>query len=226
MALADLITTLRALAQDAPASKYVPREELTADPTTPADGVNKYFRLKSVPVVGTDSTHHNVFITVVGTNYRTQAGFTVDLVTGIVTFTAAPTSGVTIIADYNYYWFSDAQHTQFLNEAAGNLLLSASPDPTTVVQGLVPAMMQYALGNLLKARASQYAERYATSGSDASQSVDAVAKVFLALARGAEKRGDELRDSYYKKQGQGLTPAYNMPKTQPPPAFDPIAPRR
>lgn len=222
MSLATLLVTLRTLAQDSTTAKPIFGEDVGADPATPANGSNTHFRLKSVPVVSA-----SVYITVVGTSYRTQSGFTVDLTTGIITFSVAPANGAQVLADYNYYWFSDTQLTEFLNTAAENLNLAQNPvDPTTVPTGLVPAMMQYALANVWKARASIYAERYSSSGGEAGQSVESVAKAYTELAKGSEKRGDTLRDAYYQSQGQQLKAAYSNPRTYPAPGFDPITPRR
>ncbi len=220
--VAALIVTLRSLAQDADVSKVIFGENICADPATPADGVNTHFRLRSAPVVS-----GSVYISTVGGSYRSQTGFTVDLPTGIVTFTVAPAANAQMVADYAFYWFADAQHTEFLNQAGDNLQLGQNPlDLTTVVIGLQPALIQYALANLWRARASQYAEKYASSGGEAGESVQTVAEAYIKLARAADKRGDELRDGYYSKQGQKLDVSYASPRTYPAPGFDPITPRR
>ncbi len=230
MTLAQLIVSLRLLANDDSASKTIWDENLGSDPTTPVDGANTKFRLKSIPLVGT-TTPGSVYITIIGTGaaYRTQSGFTVnDFTLGLLTFSPAPNpgtgQGAGVYASYNYYWFSDAKYTEFLNEAYSDLSLNAAVDPTQIPLGLEPAMLQYALARFFKARASQYMERYSSSGGEAGQAVESVSKGYLQAASQAEKRGDTLRDSFYKKQGQQLTPAFQTNRTAP--RIDPITPIR
>lgn len=238
MTLASLITSLRLLANDDNTNpKTIWDENLGSDPTTPVDGSNVNFRLKSVPLIDiaqagvADAVY--TWITIVGTGavYRTRLHTVfkvIDPTNGIIQFITAPNpgsaQGAGVYATYQYYWFSDAKYTEFLNEASSDLQLNAAVDPTTVQVGLVPPMLQYALARFFKARASQYMERYSSSGGEAGQSVESVAKGYLQAASQAEKRGDTLRDSFYKKQGQQLTPAFQTIGTAP--RIDPITPIR
>jgi len=229
--VSSLITSLRLLADDGPDSKVVYEEKITRA-TTPADGSNKIFRLSSIPVVTS-----SIYITIIGTGatYRTQTGFTLtDAANGIITFVTAPNpgagSGNGVYADYNYQYFSDEKYLEFLVEGSENLQLSQTPpDPSTVVSGLVPALLQYGLSMFFKARYAQYASRYASTGGQAGHSVEVVGQTYLKAADMAEKRADKLRDDYYKKQGQSLTPAYagtSILGAQIASQIDPISPPR
>lgn len=222
MALSDLITSLRVLAQDGPADHTVFGENLGSITGMPIDGANQNFRLggqdgHSLPVVA-----GSVYITNVGTTFRTQSGFTLtDAVNGVVNFTSAPAVNSVLQADYNYYWFTDAKYTEFLNQAAQTTLAGAT-GPAAVPDGLREAMMQYALSLFFTSRASQYAERYSSSGGDAGQSVESVAKAYIAMAASARKKGDDFKLDFYKGQGKRETAAATIPTFR----IDPITPGR
>lgn len=220
MTLANLILALRALASDTADSKPIFGEELTADPTTPANGTNAYFRLRNVPVAGA-----TVWVSTVGGAFRATTGFTFDATTGIITYSpTVPVTNAQLRADYYYYWFSDAKHQVFLEQGARGLLQGGT-DPTLVVDGLTPALLQYALAAFFRARASQYQDKYDSSGGDNSQQVSSVAKGFAALAKDAQANGDKLRDDYYANQGANQKAAFSNPATYPAPRIDPITPR-
>lgn len=220
MSLATLIASLRTLASDNTDSNVIYGEKI-GDTQFLVDGTNRLFRLRNVPLVGANAGVGNVYLTRPGTSYRIQTGFTItDVANGIITFTVAPTANESIYADYNYYYFSDAKYTEFLNEAASNLLLNATDDPTTVVAGLIPAMMQYALALFFKARASQYQSRYSSSGGEAGQSVESVASGYAKLAAAAEKRGDTMRQAFYENQSQNFSPGVAVANYR----IDPITP--
>lgn len=210
MTINQLLTDLRILANDTPTSNNI-RQEV---PLGPKDGVNKNFRLQNYPVVA-----GSAYITQDAT-FRSQSGFTLDAPNGLLNFTTAPLSTVKVFeADYNFYWFTDVDHTQFLTN--GSQSVSAA-DPTLVTDGLVPALLQYALHYFWMRRASQYAHRYSSSGGTAGHSVDAVTKAFKALADSAWAAAQKLRDDFYAKQGQQESPssgtlAYNI---------DPYSPMR
>lgn len=236
MTLATLITSLRILANDGPDSKTIFDEQLGSDPAMPVDGVNVNFKVKSIPLadVAQSGTNNAIYmwVSIVGTGavFRSQLRTlfkVIDPVNGIIQFIAAPNPGSAqgqgVYVSYNYYWFSDAKYTEFLNEATNNLLLDAATDPTTVNTGLVPALLQYALASFFKARASQFMERYTSSGGQAGQSVDAVSKIYLTAAGQAEKRADTIRAAYYQRQGQRDAPAFTDTI---PLKMDPITPKR
>jgi len=210
MTLADLLLNLRGLGNDTATSNAI-RQEV---PLGKVDTSNKYYRLQNWPVVA-----GSLYMTV-GSTWRGQNGFTVDPATGIITFTAAPTAGSNPFeADYTYYWFSDADHTTFLNVAAKML---GYTDPTGVEDGLVPALLHYALHEFWKRRSSQYANKYSSSGGTAGHSVEVVTGNFKKLAEEAFDTAGKLRDDFYKKQGRQLNPSSGVFGY----AIDPYTPRR
>lgn len=204
------ILRLRKLADDTAGANFAPNET----PSGKRDGSNKTFLLAYQNIVT-----GSVYLTQNGT-IRTQAGFTVDTANGILTFTAAPLAADNPFSvAYNWQWATDADYTEFLDNALEDLGSVVGGD---VAEGLYPALFQIALYHALNRRAIQYARRYAASGGIAGQQVDVVTKNFSDLAEKAWKKGMQLRDDYYAKQGRKLSPAskvfgYNI---------DPFTPRR
>jgi hypothetical protein len=220
--MATLISSLRILTHDGPTDHVIFSEKLGTRPDGfTVNGTNKVFRLggedgHSLPLVAS-----SVFIST-GATQRSQSGFTqTDNVNGFITFATAPPAGIDVFADYNYYWFSDAQYTEFLNEAAQTVQAGVA-DATVIITGLTQSLLQYALASFFKSRASQYAERYSTSGGEVGQSVEAVAKIFLSLSKEASARGKDYRDEYYTRQGARNAPAQAIGNYR----IDPITPPR
>lgn len=230
MTLASLVSSLRALAADGPDSKVVLGETLGSAQGLNIDGSNKYFRLTQIPVV-----EGSVYVTITGSGsgngFRLQTGFALsDPQNGILIFDTAPAAGKTISVDYNYYYMNDDSMIEFLNQASENLQLSQTPaDPTTVPNGLMPALMQYALANFFKSRYAQYAAKYSSSGGQAGQSIDVVGKGYLMAAEKAENLAKSKRDEFYSRQGQSKSAAYAGTTTQGSQIashIDPITPQR
>lgn len=232
MTLPQLITSLRALASDSLDSKVIFSEQLGGSDylAFPVDGVNTVFRLKSAPLSDQAGTPVYTWLTIIGTGAvsRVHTGFTItDPVNGIITFNTAPNPGsgtpnAGVYLDYNYLWFTDAKHTEFLNNAAQDTFAGTTTDPTTIVDGLTQAMFQYALSYFWKARASLYAEQYESTGGDASERVQTVTQAYLALAKDAKTQGDNKRMMYYQRQGQRDEPSSQDGNVN----FDPITPIR
>lgn len=232
MTLAQLITSLRALADDSLDSKPIFSEQMGGSDNLsfPVDGSNRVFRLKSIPLADSTGTPVYTWLTIKGTGSvtRSQSGFTItDPKNGIITFTVAPNPGTSnpndgVYFDYNYVWFTDAKYTEFLNNAAQDTLAGSSTSPITIVDGLVQAMLQYALSYFWTARASRYAEQYESTGGDASEQVQTVTQAYLALAKNARKTGDTMRLDFYERQGQRELPSSQDGHVN----FDPITPIR
>jgi hypothetical protein len=210
MSLATLITSLRTLANDTTTANRILRETLTGV----VDGSNKNFYLQQRNIVT-----GSVYLTYTGV-FRTQTGFTVTLADGLVAFGSAPASGLEILADYNFQWFNDTDHTEFLNRAANHL--SANTDPTAVDVGLEMALMQYALGYFYQRRAAEYAHRYSSSSMGTTAQVDTVTKNFAMLAKSAFDTADKFRLAFYQRQGQREAPASGTQTY----GIDPYTPQR
>jgi hypothetical protein len=208
--LAALITSCRILGNDSTDSNLITVES----PIGLKNAVNTKYRLQNQNIVS-----GSVYVSF-ATTFRTQTGFTVDLTNGILSFSVAPASGADLLADYYFQWFTDTAWTEFLNNAA--LQLGGSNDPTMVPAGLVMALQQYALYYYFLRRATQYANKYASTGGQAGQSVETVTGNFQKLASTAMKTGNQLRDDYYLKQGKQKDPSASVVSMQ----FDPMTPRR
>lgn len=212
MALSDLITSLRILASDTPTANLIRGE-------TPAglnDGTNTHFRTAQRNIVAS-----SIYFTINST-YRSQTGLTIDdSVNGLFSISPAPAAnGNPWYIDYNYQWFTDTDYTEFLNDAARDLL--GVSDPTTVQTALVAALLQYGLGYFYQRRATQYADKYASSGGQAGQSVDVVTKNFQTLSKAAFDRAQAMRDQFYTRLGSSKAPASATTSY----GIDPITPIR
>jgi len=197
-ALATLITELRILANDSPSANYIRGETLKPRP----DGTRKNFYLDYQNIVP-----NSVFITAGAgdANYRQTSGFTVDGANGIVVFDSAPLVGVNPFeADYNYNWFRDADHQEFL--VNGSKLIGY-PTPESVIAGLASAMLHFGLYFYWLRRAASYAHKYSSTGGLAAQQVDVVTGNFKSLAKMAWDMGTKFRDDYYKRLGQREAPS-------------------
>jgi len=168
------------------------------------DGTNTRFRLQNPILIATNKIWWSSTST-----YRSQTGITIDDANiGAITISPAPAQGTTnapFYLDYYFYWFTDTDYTEFLNDAARDLL--AVSDPTTVADALIAALLEYALGYFYQARASQYLHRYSSSGGQAGQSVQSVAQGFFKAADSAFLKAKGIRDDYYKRQGQREAPS-------------------
>ena len=190
--LATLITQLRTLARDLPTSNKSLGE--TAKPGL--DGSGTHFRLQN-PILFLVSSVPQIWWTD-ATHYRSQSGIVIDDANlGMITVSPAPAAGV--VFDYFYNWFVDTDYTEFLNDAARDLI--GVGDPTTVQDGLISALLSYALGHFWMARATQYAHRYSSGGGSVSQQVSSVTKGFQALADSANKKAEASRDQFYEDLG-------------------------
>jgi hypothetical protein len=206
------------MAHDAPTSNLKMGETPVGNTSTgKPDGVGTKFKLQHQNIVPL-----GVYVTMgpLAANYRLSTGFTLDAANGILTFTSAPTSGLDpFLVDYNWQWFTDNEHLEFLNEAAQNLSVS---DPMLVVAGLAPALMQFALSAYYNRLASRYAPLYSSSGGQTGHQIDVVTSSFRNLAKAAFDRAIQFRDDYYKRQGQREAPVSSAKNY----AIDPFTPIR
>jgi hypothetical protein len=212
--LDDLIVLLRLEVADTTLSNQLWKSA----PDGVVDGVNTHFRLQSAPVV-----QDSVYLTY-GTNYRQQSSsgaWTIDPATGIITFNTAPVSGTKITADYNFLWFDDGSHTNFLKLGC-RMLDVGGTDPTLVEDGLITALIKYSAYWGYHALATRYAALYPSSGGGVGQNVTDRVKNLLALADRAKKDGDDIRKMFYQRQGQRDLPTFKDINYN----FDPVVPIR
>lgn len=224
----SLINRLRILAADTVQSHTIYSESLGTDPVYPINGLNTTFRLKSIPVVAASpflTPAWSVYITLnVGgvITARTQTGFDLDDVNnGIIIFDTAPASGTIISADYNYLWFADASYNEWLIEGAQQTIAGVD-DPSDIQEGLIEAMLQFALAHFARARASFFGEQIRASGGDQSQDAQTKADFYNKMAKDCDKKGTDIRTAFYQSQGQALSPGYARISH----IWDPISPPR
>lgn len=89
---------------------------------TDGDGTGKYFKLGNAPILLAPIPQ----VRVGGILKTENADYTIDYDQGIVTFSAAPTSGAEIDFIYYYTVFSDSEIEQFLTDGAGNTVVAAA----------------------------------------------------------------------------------------------------
>ena len=208
---ATVITRLRKLAEDGPADNFAAQET----PAGKRDSSNVLYQLAHRNVVTS-----SVYLTT-GTTVRTQSGFTVDTANGLLTFGTAPvgTENPWYVA-YYWQWATDAQYTEFIDEGLANCGLSSSSD---VPEGLMSAVLQYALSAALTKRAIESARRYNATGGIAGQQVDVVTQNFRMLAKDAWDKATKLLDAYSNRQGRRQAPASTIATAT---QMDPFTPRR
>ena len=223
-----LLQRLRVLAHDTVNSHTIYNESLGTDPVFPINGVNNLFRLKSINIAAATpfvTPAWSVYLTSNTSGIidpRDQSAITVsDPVNGIIILSAAPQSGSTWTADYNYLWFADLFYTEWLNEAAQQTLAGVS-DPTVMIEGLIEPMLQFALAHFARARASFFGEQIRASGGDQSQDAQTKADFYNTMAKSCDAKAQLLLDRYYQRQGQRNAPAWADINH----SWDPISPIR
>lgn len=132
-----------------------------------------------------------------------------DLATGEFILAAPPTEGQLIESTYYVQWFLDAELDVFLNQGTQWLLLGI--DPTQVPEGLQTADLQYAAHLAYQ----KLALRFAMHVSETFRLEDAPDKNRYALVDAYAKMADmylkqatQVRDSYYTRSGQNLSPLF------------------
>lgn len=203
----NLTLQARAEARDLVDSNPVVRET----PSGGRDGSATVFYLDNKNIVSgiVSSVQYGPWVTY-GTNQRSLSDgsvpFTLDSLNGIVTMGTAPDDGTTqpFFIDYYFQWFTDANYVYWIDRATEELGQTAGSFTGAVAGGgsLTPALIQYVLERFWKNRASQYANKYATSTASASEDIQTVTDNFLNLAKNARKNGDMLRKFAYVDPGQ------------------------
>lgn len=208
---ATLTTRVRTLGDDTATSNYKPGDV----PQGLRNSANTIFRLSFRNVVVS-----SVLYTYGAGTIRSATGFTIlDQLaqsisgspgaigtTGYVSITSAPDQSTTqpLYFDYFYLWFSDADYQVMIDEATEILGGTAGQ---SVVEGLYPALIQFALMRYWTRRSSTWATFYQSSGGGASADPKTPTQNFLALAKMAADLGKTLMMNYYTRQGQREAPA-------------------
>lgn len=170
---------------------------------TPAgtlDGANNLFTLSNQNiVVGTVGGYNYGPFFTVNTTVRSTSLATVDPISGLLTYGAAPASGASPFSvAYWFQWFTDPIYSQFIDQATMELNQPAGAD---VGFSLYPALIQYSAERFYTKMASDYARKYASSGGGADEKVQTVTQSYLALAKACRAKADKMRLTGYVDPG-------------------------
>lgn len=129
--------------------------------------------------------------------------------TGEFTLVAAPVDGDLIEASYYSQWFTDAELENF--NRLGTNWLGYGDTPGQLAQGLIPACINYAASEAYLKLAIRWrenaSETYRVEDSP-SPTASNQTDEFTKLAEAFKDRAKSLRDDYYTRQGQSLSPIF------------------
>jgi hypothetical protein len=92
------------------------------------DGSKTVFKIRHAPVVDGSEV-----VIVDGSQMVSGEDYELDCPTGKLTFTEAPSDGLSISASYEFVTFTDSELQAFLDGAGGNLALAAGEALTTLI---------------------------------------------------------------------------------------------
>lgn len=129
---------------------------------------------------------------------------------GDFVLTTAPVDGDVIEASYYVQWFKDAELNSFLGEASGWLGLGVAA-VANIPDGLIPAALKYAASQAYLKMAMRWREHK----SEEFRLEDApdpkrptMTDEFIKMAEAFKKEARQLRDDFYTRQGQSLSPLH------------------
>lgn len=205
---AALTLQARAEARDLVSQNPISRETPIGD----IDGVNVIYYLQNKNIVsGTvGAVNYGPFVTL-STSKRATTGYVLDALNGILTLTVpVPTPLLPPwFVDYFFQWFTDTDYQTWIDQATQELAQTAGLFVGPVAGGgdLTPALIQYVIERFWTARASLYANKYATTAAGASEQIQTVTANFLSLAKAARVKAAAMRVAAYVDPGQKLAPA-------------------
>jgi hypothetical protein len=133
-----------------------------------------------------------------------------DLESGMVTLTTAPLEGDRVTATYYVQWFTDAQLTTYLVNAAN--FLGLGDDFTVVSGGLKNAAVKYACADAYQELAVRFAEMISEGFRWEDLPVETLKKTqesYLELEKNFRKEAKDLRNDYYDgRQGMSGAPLF------------------
>lgn len=130
---------------------------------------------------------------------------------GEFTLQAAPADGVLVEATYYIQWFLDTELDQFLKSATQ--WLGLGDDCTKIADGLRPSALKYAAHDAYQKLALRFAEHMSErfrleDGLD--PKLKPVIDSYQAASEQFMKEAVALRNDYYTRQGQSLSPLYGF----------------
>lgn len=174
------------------------------------DGVNtrfKTFEFRRVSNFTTSSDPIGVYLN--QALLATSAIQSDNLETGFFTLVTAPQAGDVLEATYYIQFFLDAELQVFLRLASN--WLGFSDDYTGIPGGLQPAAIQYVSAEAYQKLASRFSEHLSETYRledmpDVTR--QALIQEYKNASTDAREMAHKLRDEYYKRQGQSLSPRF------------------
>lgn len=203
------IADLRSLLSDGPLDRIAKRKRVFGI----VDGVNTRFytfEFRRATDFTTAVDPDGVYV-----NGAHVAASSDDLTSGMFTLasppprTAAGSISTLVEATYYYQWFTDSELSGFLSNAAR--WLGQGSDPSVLVDGLIPAALQYAAKDGYYKMALKWRERASTAfmleDAPRKEAIEA-ATGFEALVASSYKMAKEERNDFYTRQGQSNAPLF------------------
>lgn len=208
VSVAAATTDLRTLISDGPTDKNVYRKKLFGD----TNAVNTYFRSfdrRRVTNFSDPTLAFPLGVFINGVRVANSGISADDPLSGEVTLATAPTNTQRVEASYYYQWFLDNECALFLQNATQWLGLGV--DCTQIPDGLQPAALYYAAQEAMHKLCIWWSERqadmYLVEDKPDEKNASPV-DMYRRLAEDYRKKSIELRDNYYKRQGQSLQPIF------------------
>lgn len=179
--ISSAVTSLRSLLGDNPGDKF----EFKTDVFPTPDGVTTRFFVGQTRVSpGTLEVYRN------GVLLQAVSGAAVNETKGEFTYEAedGPLKACLLQASFYYQWFTDAELTEFLGEAA-NMLSLESPSGDFSV-GLRPTLMSWACYNAYMRKAAEFAETVTAAAAGYTFDRKATSPNWKALAETALEQGN------------------------------------
>jgi hypothetical protein len=200
---ANPILDIRKILSDGPTDKLRYRKQVMNMP----DGTNlvfKTFEMRRVSALaGADGSPIGVFVN--GTLATVDSE---DLTSGEFKLHTAPTEGQSILATYYVQWFTDAELTEFLIQAAE--WIGVADSYATLTEDLRPAAKEFAASVAYQKLAAKFAENlaetYQTFDAPDQKRFDPVS-AYMKMSDSKMKRAVQLRDDVYTgRKGQAGAP--------------------
>lgn len=200
--LTDLLSRLRTAIDDVAGGKTVFKENISRSVWgNQVTTGNKSFRLNNqrIAVIASVST---LLVSADGAAYAAAA--TEDDFRGIFTLASSPATS--LFAQYDWTYFTDAELTDFINQAADFVGVS---DPTTVPVGMIDALVFKAGSDASFALSARRAGLYnAGAGGKTAQKGD-ISKKYKDLAKDLFDRATAERLAFYgTRKGKSSSPSY------------------
>ncbi len=205
------ITSLRTLVKDNPTDKLCSTKAVLGT----VDGTNQIFKTFEYRRL-TDFTDSLDFPLGVYYNGNQLAATGVaqddpDSGTFQLQLSPPPSNRDSIRATYYYHWFTDDELAEFLTNASN--WLGLGPTYINLPDGLIAAALRFAAQEAYLAAAMKYTTRmsevYKLEDAPSEEILKAL-DAFRGMADDFMESAKDLRDDYYKRQGQSLAPNFGF----------------